>query len=408
MFQNRKATFKQPAVEDSQQYRRQKALDEQKRRRAKRVDSTRQLDLFADMSLGNSDEEEQDEDVAVVRSGIAGYASLLPPASDTPIPPHPVLEPGPSSSGGGAKKKKKWKQKAKRETLAMSGKWADQCMYAELLEMSEDNAWNAAGDGLPDDLETGWVAVAPVPVGKRCLVVSDQSLGVAGVAPNTSLRSRKLGKLLMPRFPSTLPPSTVLDCILDTNWRENGILHILDVHRWKGQDIGECETPFRFWWRDTRIAELPSSLVPSSSGKPADAYRFPYPIRFLPIPYHTDTTLPSLLNTIVPLARSQRTMDVQVPAAFPAESEMLVEPRTTTLAAVVPSDGLLLYVSEASYEPGTSPLSSWIPLVNYDGTPVTESEGAVMKDAEGPLDVFSRLLQQRIATGASSSEMDIE
>jgi hypothetical protein len=34
-------------------------------------------------------------------------------------------------------------------------------MYAELLEMSEDNAWDMSDstpDGLPEDLETGWVA----------------------------------------------------------------------------------------------------------------------------------------------------------------------------------------------------------------------------------------------------------
>ena len=29
-------------------------------------------------------------------------------------------------------------------------------------------------------------------------------------------------------------------------------------------------------------------------------------------------------------------------------------------------DGLLLYVAESSYEPGTSPLSSWIPIVGYE------------------------------------------
>ena len=36
-------------------------------------------------------------------------------------------------------------------------------------------------DGLPRDLESGWVAVALVPVGKRCLAVTQQSAGVAGV-----------------------------------------------------------------------------------------------------------------------------------------------------------------------------------------------------------------------------------
>ena len=37
------------------------------------------------------------------------------------------------------------------------------------------------GDGLPEDLESGWVAVAPVPVGKRCLAVTHQSSGIVGV-----------------------------------------------------------------------------------------------------------------------------------------------------------------------------------------------------------------------------------
>lgn len=63
--------------------------------------------------------------------------------------------------------------------------------------------------------------------------------------PNTTLRSRVLGKSLMKPFPSSLPPHTVIDCILDENWKLNGVLHILDVIKWKGQDIADCETPFR-------------------------------------------------------------------------------------------------------------------------------------------------------------------
>jgi hypothetical protein len=49
----------------------------------------------------------------------------------------------------------------------------------------------------------------------------------------------------MARFPSPLPSDTVLDCILDQNWRENGVLHVLDVVKWKGQDIADCESSFR-------------------------------------------------------------------------------------------------------------------------------------------------------------------
>ena len=123
-----------------------------------------------------------------------------------------------------------------------------------------------SSDGIPADLETGWVAVTPVPVGKRCLAITHAPSGIAGIGefeckvdrirahtlhsstipvPNTTLRSRVLGKSLMKPFPSSLPPHTVLDCILDDNWRANGILHILDVIKWKGQDIADCETPFR-------------------------------------------------------------------------------------------------------------------------------------------------------------------
>jgi snurportin-1 len=65
------------------------------------------------------------------------------------------------------------------------------------------------------------------------------------IVPNTVIRSRLVGKHLLPAFPSILPQNTILDCILDQNWTKNGILHILDVIKWKGQDIGDCETSFR-------------------------------------------------------------------------------------------------------------------------------------------------------------------
>ena len=60
------------------------------------------------------------------------------------------------------------------------------------------------------------------------------------------LRSRLLGKVVLHPFPLPLPPNTILDCILDENWRKNGVLHVLDVIRWKDQDVGGCEASFRF------------------------------------------------------------------------------------------------------------------------------------------------------------------
>jgi snurportin-1 len=80
--------------------------------------------------------------------------------------------------------KRRGKNRRKR-AKAKASKWADKCMYAELLEMNEEaHLWDDQSgdvtDGLPRDLEAAWVAVAPVPAGKRCLAVTHQSAGVIG------------------------------------------------------------------------------------------------------------------------------------------------------------------------------------------------------------------------------------
>lgn len=57
-------------------------------------------------------------------------------------------------------------------------------MYAELLEMNEEFDL-VKGDGIPDDIESGWVAVAPVPKGKRCLAITHAASGIAGISGST-------------------------------------------------------------------------------------------------------------------------------------------------------------------------------------------------------------------------------
>ncbi|KAI8986774.1 hypothetical protein BD414DRAFT_515019 [Trametes punicea] len=464
MSHNRKAAFKAPpaSVRDtsvSQDIRRTRALEEQKRRRAERIDSTRQLDFFADLTLGPSDDEVDEADDGdgereIIREGISHFASMLPPPVSPPSAPVPptsspsVETPNESAQPASldvsmqtqamkrSKGKRKGKARANAGDAAKSGKksakpskWADKCMYAELLEMNEgfDSTSNLA-DGIPDDIETGWVAVTPVPVGKRCLAVTHQTSGIAGVVPNTTLRSRVLGKLLMKPFPSTLPPQTVLDCILDESWRDNGILHILDVVSWKGQDLADCETPFRFWWRDTRLSELPSFPPPPNAAPPdklSTIYQFPYPTTFAPIPYHTDTTLPNLLSRLIPLTRSTRMIPVSVPV--PSESAASAEEQGATMEldgamplvqlqtvhAEVRSDGMLLYVAQATYEPGTSPLSSWVPLQAYQTHEQRMQQEAMGSDghrdgAESPLDVFERLIRRRTEGGMGSSVPEVD
>jgi snurportin-1 len=92
------------------------------------------------------------------------------------------VNPSPSLVPESPKESKKSKKKRKNKNKP--NKWADKCMYAELLEMVADDPWSSSmdtpNDGLPSDLENGWVAVGPVPVGKRCLAVTHQSSGIAG------------------------------------------------------------------------------------------------------------------------------------------------------------------------------------------------------------------------------------
>ncbi|KAF8870971.1 hypothetical protein CPB84DRAFT_1855294 [Gymnopilus junonius] len=526
MITDRKSSYKLPptTIRDklvSQEARRAKALEEQKRRRAQKIDSARQLDLFADLTLGASDDEDADanppQNARPAPGSIAQYAAMLssgyqdstptpftfspplstenPPISipEIQVPPDSAIQqPEPEQAKPRSPKKKRGGASKQKRRSNKSSKWADKCMYAELLEMTPDEPWDRgdgsdgeSNDGLPKDLESAWVAVAPVPAGKRCLAVSHTSAGVSGLVPNTTLRSRLLGKTLLPRFPSILPPLTVLDCILDKQWRENGIVHVLDVIKWKGQDVGDCEAGFRFWWRDTRLAELgqPIQLEPqtfdpapssasgfgstptpgSSSSSTAQKYTFPYPTSFIPVPYHTNTTLTSLDVQVIPAAKSWRSFSVPLPMQLrfpgsaqeastngPPDSGMdilpipsmsiassskthfpphthstqssFTVPASTSMPARIEPDGMLLYVSEASYEPGTSPLSSWIPIQSYDNlaekeiadgvvdgrarttsADTTAARRIVGNNSEGPLNLFQRQAgEEAIAASAET------
>ncbi|KAI5124675.1 hypothetical protein M0805_004283 [Coniferiporia weirii] len=438
---DRRKSYKSPPTElrQPQQARRAQALEEQKRKRLQRVDAARQLEQFAGLSLGVSSDEDGDEDVPQLgeshktMGGVAQFASMLSVIDAEPPPesrsPSPYVE-----HGDGKTKKKKKTNKGKKK----ASKWANKCMYAELLEMREDKLWTGSWDndnlsrhdGLPDDLETAWVGLAPVPVGKRCLAVTMQSAGVSGIVPNTTLRSRLLGKVLIHPFPSPLPPNTILDCILDENWRTNGLLHVLDVVRWKSQDVGECEASFRFWWRDTRLSEMPTWPHPpphKSSFSHADQtshpiYRFPYPTTFAPVPYTTPISFDLILSELLSQARSGRAVRLKLPVLPDMRNsggdgeEMQVDSshgqdtmqglwsadRMQDVDVPIKSDGLLLYVGEASYESGESPLSVWVPRVlyeehAYDGTAAVNAPG----EKESPLDAFERLIRRRLAARQS-------
>lgn len=158
--------------------------------------------------MGPSDDEDEDTNEPI-REGVGQFASMLPvqtpviwPAggasNGAPVPVH--IDEAPAQDAlpvafTGSKKKGKSRRKGKgkanhpaqpSQSSKPNSKWADKCMYAELLEMTEDVAMSGFGntisDGLPSDLETGWVAVTPVPMGKRCLAITHAPSGIAGIS----------------------------------------------------------------------------------------------------------------------------------------------------------------------------------------------------------------------------------
>jgi snurportin-1 len=146
------------------------------------VESERHIDLFAGLNLGQPDEEGGDnDDPDIVREGMAQLAPLLP-RSDPDLASVPIRE-SPAAGTPQTPTSSKHKGRGKKGTKPSNKKtspWANKCMYAELLEMQETDLWTGGDGGLPSDLETGWVALAPVPVGKRCLAISHQGGGTIG------------------------------------------------------------------------------------------------------------------------------------------------------------------------------------------------------------------------------------
>lgn len=134
--------------------------------------------------------------------------------------------------------------------------YADRLMQGEALDLE--------GEGLPPDLAGEWLAVGPVPKGKRCMAVtfastrtSRQGRGeyrITGMrqksniissrltVTNTILLARTTGKPLLRQNIPVLPANCVLDCIYV---KDAAALFVVDFLQWKGQSVAEGEAEFR-------------------------------------------------------------------------------------------------------------------------------------------------------------------
>lgn len=99
------------------------------------VDSSRNINSFANLSLNDSsDEETQEPDT----NAILDHMEINSVHAEQP------------------------RRAKKRRSVS---KWANMVMYAEPLDFTS----------IPEDLQTDWIALAPVPKGKRCIMTTSRS-----------------------------------------------------------------------------------------------------------------------------------------------------------------------------------------------------------------------------------------
>ena len=126
-------------------------------------------------------------------------------------------------------------------------------------------------EGLPPDLSEEWLAIGPIPPGKRCMAITFNTVRMsrkgrskshlyiarrssdcralcllsplfAETVTNTLLLARSSGRPLSRHLVPALPPDCVLDCIYS---EEKAVLFILDILQWKRQSMTESEAEFR-------------------------------------------------------------------------------------------------------------------------------------------------------------------
>jgi snurportin-1 len=152
------------------------------------------------------------------------------------------------------------------------------------------------------------------------------------------------------------------------------------------------------------MSELPAFPPSNATSFSSHQYQFQYPATLLCIPYHMDLTITHLVNTLIPMSRSIRHIPINIPVQTQLESDAMDVERGSTVHvdliredASIKSDGLLLYFAQATYEPGTSPLSLWVPAKvptdDREAQP-TASAHTFISTPEAPLDVFERYIKK--------------
>lgn len=106
--------------------------------------------------------------------------------------------------------------------------------------------------------------------------------------------------------------------------------------------------------------------------------------------------LPVLSETSASSALDVEEMDIDLSSGHPLPKTFWSPGQLKESDFPISSDGLLLYVGEAAYESGESPLSVWVPRLQYEGSVHNEqaADGGQYHRSvcvtESPLDTFER------------------
>eukprot|EP00095_Tigriopus_kingsejongensis_P000911 snap_masked-scaffold186_size273091-processed-gene-1.9 protein:Tk00911 transcript:snap_masked-scaffold186_size273091-processed-gene-1.9-mRNA-1 annotation:"PREDICTED: snurportin-1" len=170
---------------------------------------------------------------------------------------------------------------------------------------------------VPADLDQAWLYVL-APEGRRNFVVAGHG--------RTTAYARNGARIA--QFPSALPGGhrrqrsgeraiTLLDCLFSPRHR---CYYILDLMMWNGHPFYDCDTEFRFFWLEQKLAESPDL------NQTADIN---------PLPFHSLPRGPCTTGTW---------------------GDVLSQPMTFR----DPLDGILFYHKQLHYTPGHTPLVGWL------------------------------------------------
>ncbi|GAA6030947.1 hypothetical protein JCM8097_008951 [Rhodosporidiobolus ruineniae] len=331
------------SASSSQHSRRQRALDAQKERRVHAIEAARSgfrdLDDMEDLSLAGTDDDGDHDDEEPVPASLPAHSPLSLPVDGAPPPP--VVS---------KQKRKAFKPRFKA--------WAKGLLsFPETMDLRHS---------LPEGFEDQWRAVV-CPKGKRALCATTTD----GTSGNTILYSRVAGRTLA-RFRTVLPA----DCLLDTVWDSNlSVLWVLDVMKWRGQFMVNCEADMRAFFIASKLSELetqpyiPSDVLASPSATASPRTPSSHPVLVLPVPSYAAPLTPSALLPVLSSLRAPSPMPALVYAPSPSPASPLPgspapAPSYAPITLQIPfrPDGLLLYLSASHYESGSTPLVGWVPL----------------------------------------------